>query len=162
MAITEFRNKWVKLGNYSLCTVFYSGHAYTSIEHAYQAQKSLDPAIQKMVRDCPTPNTAKQMARKVQLRPDWEQVKNGIMLELLREKFSSEPERSILLSTGAENLVEGNWWGDRYWGQCPVGNGKNMLGLMLMHVRAELNSGQQMPFPHATVNMLLEYGDECV
>ncbi len=140
MAIIAFRGRWTKLGNYSLGVVFYNGHAYQSVEHAYQAQKSLDPAIQKMIRDQPTPATAKKLARSVVLRPDWDDVKLTIMLDLLREKFSQEPERSILIATGAEDLVEGNWWHDRFWGQCPVGNGENWLGRLLMKVRGELQS----------------------
>lgn len=136
--ITAFRGRWAKLSNYSLCTIFYAGHAHTSIEHAYQAQKTTDPGLQKMIRECATPALAKRVARAVTLRPDWEAIKDGIMLDLLREKFAYEPERSILLSTGDEELVEGNWWGDRYWGQDPIGHGKNMLGKLLMQVRDEL------------------------
>jgi ribA/ribD-fused uncharacterized protein len=149
--INAFRGRWTRLGNYSIGTVFFEGHAYPSVEHAYQAQKSLDPAVQKMIRDCPTPNTAKQMARKVQLRPDWEQVKDLIMLRLLREKFCQEPERAILLSTGFDQLTEGNWWHDNYWGDCSCGRaqcqepGKNMLGELLMQVRTELRAGTLFP-----------------
>lgn len=146
--ITAFRGRWTKLGNYSTCVVFYEGHAYQSVEHAYQAQKSLDPGIQKMILDSATPAVSKRMARAVQLRPDWEQVKDGIMLALLREKFSQEPERGILLSTGDQDLVEGNWWHDNYWGDCFCGRsactfpGKNMLGKLLVTVRADIISGQ--------------------
>lgn len=141
MSVQYFRGKWAKLGNYSACTIFYKGHAYMSVEHAYQAQKSLDPAIQKMIRDQPTPATAKKLARSVILRPDWDQIKLSLMKDLLREKFSQEPERSILLSTGDQELIEGNWWQDRYWGQCPIGVGENKLGELLMDVRSELRAG---------------------
>lgn len=147
--INAFRGRWTKLGNYSSCVVFYQGHAYQSVEHAYQAQKSLDPGVQKMIRDCPTPAVAKKMARSVVLRPDWEQVKDNIMLALLREKFVQEPERALLLSTGNEALVEGNWWHDNYWGDCIClfrdeckTPGKNMLGKLLMQVRDEIKAGQ--------------------
>jgi ribA/ribD-fused uncharacterized protein len=141
MMIAAFRGRWTKLGNYSSCVVFYNGHAYQSVEHAYQAQKSRDPILQKIIRDQPTPATAKKAARSVPLRPDWEQIKIPLMLELLREKFSQEPERSILLSTGEETLVEGNWWKDTFWGQCPIGTGENWLGRLLMEVRDELKEG---------------------
>lgn len=145
MAITAFRGRWTKLGNYSSCVVFYNGHAYQSVEHAYQAQKSLDPVAQKQIRDQPTPATAKKLARNVALRPNWDDVKVGIMRELLCEKFSQEPERSILLATGDHELVEGNWWGDRFWGQCPVGTGENKLGQLLMEIRTLLRQGLIVP-----------------
>lgn len=136
--INYFRGPWTKLGNYSSCVIFYAGHAYQSVEHAYQAQKSLDPAIRKQIRDCPTPATAKKLARSVTLREDWDNVKIDIMQDLLREKFSQEPERTILMRTGDAQLVEGNWWNDTFWGQCPIGNGQNWLGRLLMEVRTEL------------------------
>jgi len=143
--VNAFRGKWTKLGNYSTCVVFYEGHAYQSVEHAYQAQKSTDPAIQKMVRDQPTPATAKKLARSVILRPDWDSIKDQLMAELLRQKFSQEPERSILLSTGDQLLVEGNWWHDNYWGdcgcpKCQTIRGLNMLGKLLMDTREFLRS----------------------
>lgn len=40
-------------------------------------------------------------------------------------------------STGDVELVEGNWWGDRFWGVCD-GVGENRLGRCLMEVRKEL------------------------
>lgn len=143
MTIDAFRGQWTKLSNYSICSIFYDGHFYQSVEHAYQAAKSLDPAIQKMIRDCPTPAVAKKLARAVELRPDWDQVKFGIMETLLREKFSQEPERSILISTGDEQLIEGNWWHDNTWGDCSCKAcatipGENWLGRLLMKVRFEL------------------------
>lgn len=50
----------------------------------------------------------------------------------------SEPKlRSQLLSTGTAELVEGNWWNDRYWGVCN-GRGENHLGKILMRIREEL------------------------
>lgn len=136
--ITEFRGPWTRLSNYSLVSVWFDGHIYASVEHAYQAAKSLDEETRKLIRYCPTPNQAKQLARKVVLRSDWDSVKINIMRELLVAKFSQEPEKQVLLSTGEEELVEGNWWGDRFWGQSPLGNGENNLGKMLMQLRFEL------------------------
>ena len=140
--ITQFRGKWTKFSNYSLGSVWYKDKMYPSAEHAYQAQKSVDPEIQAKIRNCSTPNAAKKLANTIKLRSDWNSVKLNIMEEILREKFSQEPERSILLSSGNEELVEGNWWGDTFWGQCPVGNGQNWLGTLLMKIREEMNEGK--------------------
>jgi ribA/ribD-fused uncharacterized protein len=145
MSISAFRGRWTKLSNYSSCVVFYGGHAYQSVEHAYQAQKAGDLATQKLIRDQPTPATAKKLARSLPRRADWDTVKVPLMRTLLKEKFSQEPERSILLSTGDEELIEGNWWNDTFWGQCPLGTGQNWLGRLLMEVRAELKAGTLIP-----------------
>lgn len=136
--ITAFRGRYAIFSNYSLCSIFYKGHWWASVEHAYQAMKSTDPAMQKYIRDCATPAIAKKLARSYELRPDWDEVKVDIMAELLREKFSAEPARRILLATATAELVEGNWWGDVFWGQCPLGTGENWLGRLLMVVRQEL------------------------
>ena len=60
------------------------------------------------------------------------------MLDVVRAKFDQHPDLAQkLLATGDEELVEGNDWGDIYWGVYK-GHGKNMLGKILMRVRAEL------------------------
>jgi len=84
------------------------------------------------------PSEAKRLGRRVRLRSDWEQVKYDVMLDVVRAKFNQHPDLAQkLLATGDEELVEGNDWGDTYWGVCN-GRGKNMLGKILMRVRAEL------------------------
>ena len=60
------------------------------------------------------------------------------MLDVVRAKFDQHPDLAQkLLATGDEELVEGNDWGDIYWGVYK-GRGNNMLGKILMRVRAEL------------------------
>jgi len=47
----------------------------------------------------------------------------------------------MLLATGEAELVEGNSWHDLTWGRCSClqhgGAGRNLLGQLLMTVRAE-------------------------
>ena len=84
------------------------------------------------------PSEAKRLGRRVRLRSGWEQVKYDVMLDVVRAKFNQHPDLAQkLLATGDEELVEGNDWSDTYWGVCN-GRGKNMLGKILMRVRAEL------------------------
>ncbi|MCI0553270.1 MAG: NADAR family protein, partial [Anaerolineae bacterium] len=69
------------------------------------------------------------------IRSDWKIVKDGIMFGYLVQKFGNPALKRKLLQTQPRLIIEGNSWNDRYWGQCPVGNGKNMLGRMLMAIR---------------------------
>lgn len=108
-----------------------------TLEHYYQAAKAIHQLEFDWVMAARTPAEAKKRGRQVQCRTDWEAVKNGIMLDLLRAKFAEEPFRSQLLATGTSHLEEGNWWGDRYWGTVS-GVGENWLGRLLMQVRDEL------------------------
>ena len=73
-------------------------------------------------------------------RDGWENIKNAVMLDLLRQKFAQEPFKSLLLATGDVHLEEGNQHGDKYWGTVN-GEGLNWLGKLLMQVRAELRQG---------------------
>ena len=73
----------------------------------------------------------------------WEDVKEEIMLKLLRLKFKIPKMRRMLLDTGHQELEEGNYWHDNEWGNCYCMKcltipGKNKLGKLLMKIRDEL------------------------
>lgn len=86
-----------------------------------------------------SPNIAKAIGRKVQLRPHWEEIKDQVMYDGVKAKFSKNPIlKAKLLATGDAELIEGNWWNDTYWRVCK-GVGYNKLGQILMRVRDELN-----------------------
>ncbi len=140
--ITEFHGRWTRLSNFAPCAIWFDKHIYWSVEHAYQAAKTLNEIERRYIRDLATPNQAKKAGQKVDIRDDWEDVKIDVMRELLLAKFAQEPDRTILVSTGKADLVEGNWWGDRFWGQCPLGQGENWLGRLLHYVRGELQLGR--------------------
>lgn len=73
------------------------------------------------------------------IRPDWDSIKIEVMRRLVRQKFYNDSILAgWLCATGDAELVEGNSWGDTFWGQCPVGRGFNHLGMILMDVRKEL------------------------
>ncbi|QGH45272.1 hypothetical protein [Bacteriophage Eos] len=112
-----------------------------TLEHAYQALKAKTKDECDWVLASPTPGVAKRRGQKVDAWDNWEELKADIMLELLRIKFFfNENMRQRLLATGTARLVEGNTWGDRYWGVCR-GEGENTLGMLLMQVRSELLDG---------------------
>lgn len=87
----------------------------------------------------PTPLAAKRTGRVVLLRADWEEVKVEVMRAVLKAKFSDPELADALLATNDAELIEGNWWGDKFWGVCR-GVGKNKLGQLLMQLRAELRA----------------------
>ena len=134
--INSFSGEYRWLSNFWVCEVEYDGVIWPSSEHAYQAAKSLDSEYKKQMLACNTPGQTKKLGKKVELRSDWDEVKLGIMEEILRAKFSNPQLREALLQTGTEELVEGNWWHDVYWGVCK-GVGQNNLGKILMKLREE-------------------------
>ena len=75
------------------------------------------------------------------IRDNWDEIRVGIMIELLVTKFSNPDMRSQLLSTGNKHLIEGNDWGDTFWGACMERGklrGRNILGLILMNIRKKI------------------------
>lgn len=121
------------------------GTTVFSVEHAFQSAKTVDTDHAYAIATAPTPGKAKRMGRSVQLRPGWDEGRKAIMVALLRIKFAPGTiEANRLLATGNNVLIEGNTWGDYYWGVCH-GRGENWLGRCLMLVRAELDVDLSIP-----------------
>lgn len=127
------------LSNFAPVTVRMGGVEYASVEHAFQAAKTLDPAQRERVRLASTPMEARKLGRQVTLRPEWDELRLTVMLGLLRAKYRVPEYRAALLATGDALILEGNTWGDVYWGVCK-GVGENHLGQLLTRVRQELRS----------------------
>ncbi len=120
---------------------------YPTVEHTFQAAKSLDIKERVRISKLSSPGAAKKAGRKVELRPDWEEIKLAVMWICLCAKFSDEYWYKELKLTGEEEIVEWNSWGDKVWGipchQTDVGFwvpyeklcGENLLGRLLMHCR---------------------------
>lgn len=138
MRIERFRGKHEFLSNFAPTIIKYDGILFTSVETAFQAAKTMDMELRKRMARY-TPAEAKRAGRHLNLRPDWESVKEDIMYELLKKKFQSDAfgYKSKLLETGDAELIEGNTHKDTYWGVCG-GVGKNRLGYLLMKVRDTL------------------------
>lgn len=138
--IDRFDGDYDFLSNFHMHPVTLDGVVYPSNEHAYQAAKTLDQAEREYVRTRTTPGLAKKAGRRnVTLRPDWDQVKLGVMEDLCRQKFQDPQLRKLLLATAPHDLVEGNWWNDTFWGVCN-GRGENHLGQILMGIREEVSN----------------------
>lgn len=136
--IDRFDGQYDFLSNFYPSTFEWHGRVYPTVEHFFQAAKAETQEGYEMVMREPGPGGAKHAGRNVKLRADWEQIKDKVMYTALKEKFKQNPElKEKLLATGDEKLVEGNTWGDRYWGVCG-GTGKNHLGKLLMILRDEL------------------------
>lgn len=139
--IKEFQREYRFLSNFWPCSII--GYGKTTVEHCYQASKCKDTTDFNAILAASTPGEAKKLSRKVVMREHFELEKKNIMLQLLRSKFSDlNPElKEKLLATGNEELQEGNYWGDTFWGvDLRTGKGNNLLGKLLMQVRAECKS----------------------
>lgn len=142
--VSEFRGEYRFLSNfYQLKNpIQFGGVTYPTVEHFYQAMKTVDLNDRIIISKIPYPGQAKASGNNLQLRQDWEQVKKIVMRLGLLLKFSANSEiLAQLLDTGDEILVEGNNWHDNEWGNCVCPEcelivGKNYLGDFLMSVRS--------------------------
>jgi len=143
MVIDTFADEYEFLSNFSSYG-FYDekGRYWKTVEHYFQAMK-IDPKHPDWehwfykVHEAKSPRQAKSIGRKCPLREDWEDLKVLYMYKALKMKFNENALiRTWLINTGDITLIEGNTWGDRYWGK-DDGIGKNMLGRLLMTIREE-------------------------
>ena len=126
--------------NFSAHSVRLNGKTWPTAEHYFQSQKFAGTPDEEEIRLASSPMLAARMgrSRKRPLRPDWEDVKDDIMREVVLAKFQQHEDiRNVLLSTGNEEIVE-KTTDDYYWGCGLDGTGKNMLGIILMEVRETL------------------------
>jgi ribA/ribD-fused uncharacterized protein len=123
------------LSNFYISPINILGNVYLTIEHGYQAMKAARPDEAESIRLAPSAAIAKKYGKKITKRGDWEDIKDSVMYFLLQLKFNDIELAKKLAETKPHELIEGNTWGDTYWGQCPIGNGKNMLGKLLMEIR---------------------------
>lgn len=135
--IDSFRGEFAFLSNFHPSVIYVDGLKYATVEHAYQAAKATDPEHRELIRAAATPGQAKKVGKIVPTRPDWEDVKVGVMKALIRKKFENPFLRPLLLATGDAQLVHEVYWHDKFWGTYK-GEGQNWLGKILMEVRTEI------------------------
>ena len=142
--IDSFSGQYRWLSNFYPCVVYLNGLMFYSVENAYQAAKTNDRVDQIAVTRM-TPAGAKRYCRALPRPEDWDERKEKVMLYLLRQKFLDRSDAFFLRKlqrTGDARLIEGNTWGDTYWGcvrnAAGEWEGKNRLGQMLMQVRGEI------------------------
>jgi|WetSurSiteA1Bulk_404760.scaffolds.fasta_scaffold20083_4 ribA/ribD-fused uncharacterized protein len=149
MAIKEFRGKYWCLSNFAPVM------GIITVEHWYQANKTFELVWQRKILTAPSPEDAKHLARDMEKsgnkREDWHQVNVPIMSQLVALKMLLRSDyRKILLDTGTEELVEGNWWHDNFWGDCTCERCSHIVGLNNLgkiHMALRSFFGQYSVFP---------------
>lgn len=135
------QNDYGFLSNFYMAPLNIYGHDFTNSEAAFQSQKNPANILAYVFAD--TPSQAKYLGRRENLRPDWDDVKDQVMYEVVYAKFSQNKVlKERLLETGDAELIEVTTWHDMYWGTCRCekcgDGGKNQLGVTLMQVREKL------------------------
>jgi hypothetical protein len=135
-------DEYGEFSNFAAFPIVIKKKRWPTSEHYFQARKFENPAHREEVRKVKTPMIAARLGRdrKKKLRRGWESVKDNVMRDAVRAKFTQHDElRLLLLSTGDAKLVE-HTANDAYWGDGGDGSGRNMLGRILMEVREQLRA----------------------
>lgn len=138
-------NAYGELSSWWMAEFSLDGARWPSAEHYFMAQKTTDRREREQIRRAPTPRRAKELGRAVRLRRGWDGMKFEVMLRACTAKFSQHPElRELLLSTGTRPLHEDS--DDPWWGGGPnFPRGRDMLGRVLVRVRAALAEQDSPP-----------------
>ena len=138
-SIKGFFKEYRWLSNFHPCTIEYESIIYPSVEHAYQACKSTNVSVRDYISKLSHPGLAKKFGRQIIVRYGWEGLRVGVMEALLVLKFHHPYLKDLLIGTGDRQLIEVNWWGDKFWGvRANDSVGLNHLGKLLMKVRSTL------------------------
>jgi ribA/ribD-fused uncharacterized protein len=113
-----------------------------TLEHAFQAAKCEADDLQGIskILKASTPGRAKRLGApgSIVKRAGWDEDRDKVMYRLIKWKFKPKTEIAArLIETYPRRLIEGNIWGDVYWGQYK-GEGLNKLGLLEMRWRKRL------------------------
>lgn len=132
--IESFSGPYRFLSNFYPSYFKLHGIIFPSVEHYYQANKAQSNEEFMKIVAAKTPGEAKKLGQLTGIDPKkWDRVKYAIMYQGVHAKFEQNPTLlKLLLETGDAEIIEGNTWGDEYWGVC---NGLNKLGELLMEVR---------------------------
>ena len=158
--IDKFEGRYRFLSNFYPCKIEHQGITYPSVENFYVAMKVNDQQLingkyytpgdfREMIARISNPAEVKKLGSKIKLRTGWDEKKLEVMNWGVRQKFKDETLSEMLLSTGDQELIEGTWWHDKFWGICIctkcANKGENHLGKILMEVREELKLINQKP-----------------
>lgn len=134
--IDWFREEYEFLSNFYPAKMLFDGIAYENAESAYQAQKLANPDERKQFSYL-FADEAKRLGQAVTVRPDWCEIRMGVMERIIEAKFTQNPKLARrLVETGTLPLMKGNYAGDTYWGiDLRARQGENHLGKILMTLR---------------------------
>eukprot|EP01062_Namystynia_karyoxenos_P019549 TRINITY_DN17359_c0_g1_i1.p2 TRINITY_DN17359_c0_g1~~TRINITY_DN17359_c0_g1_i1.p2 ORF type:complete len:364 (+),score=107.67 TRINITY_DN17359_c0_g1_i1:119-1093(+) len=131
------------------------GYLWETSEHYFQAHKFAEGSADfHAARTAKGPFATAKVGRDTgrPLRPDWEEVKDKVMLKALRGKFAAHASLATLLESTGDAVIVEHTAKDSYWGDGgtpdwkdpvtdPAGaasnKGHNRLGQLLMRVRRE-------------------------
>lgn len=170
--IDRFSHQYEFLSNFYPCKIIITTEkegqlSFWSAEAAFQAMKTTDSDQRRKFCYIKDAGEAKEMGKRVRIRPDFTFARIPIMEYIVSEKFAQNGELArMLLETDKKQLIHGNIHNDHFWGMIPVPvgaydvwMGDNHLGKILEWVRditqtSFVSGGTPIDYPpcHMTID----------
>jgi ribA/ribD-fused uncharacterized protein len=124
--ITSYTGEWEWLSNFAYTPFRFiplPEKVWPTAEHCYQSLKARHPEQMEWIASAPSPSEAKRRGRSVAMRDNFDKIKRQHMMQVMLSKFGSGELRDRLAATAGRPLVEGNTWGDQFWGAVHMDRG---------------------------------------
>lgn len=141
-----YEHEFYVFSNFSSFKLLWKGRDYMTSEHAYHSEKFEDETIKEEIMQTRSAHDVYTLAQehKPLRRSDWDDVKLGIMKDILHAKVAQHSYvKKKLLESGDRTLVEDSWRDD-FWGWGPNKDGQNHLGKLWMEVREEVRKSESL------------------
>lgn len=127
---------------FSAHPITFCGTTYKTVEHAYQAQRYIDPKIVHDIVDSETPEQAWEISQKYKSQQiaDFNDRKLAVMEVLFRAKLAQHSDVHQALIDSGNALIVKHELRDSWWGDGPDGSGRNEMGKLWMRLRSELQT----------------------
>lgn len=97
--------KYKEFDNFYLSSFWIDDLRWMSSEHYYQAMKNHNQHYQLTIQMCTTASEAWKLGQECPLRPDWEEIKVGIMFRANLCKFSQNQDLGKLLTNTGDTPI---------------------------------------------------------
>jgi N-glycosidase YbiA len=135
--IKFYEGDYALLSNFSAHQVEYNGFIFQTAEHAYQVSKFSNPDLRERITQAPSAYLAREYGQSDQGRTlSFDKVR--CMKEIMRAKLEQHNDVYNALITTGEAKIEKNHPLDSFWGTGSDGKGKNMMGIIWMELRGEI------------------------
>lgn len=140
----EKEDEYGGFSNFSDHPLVANNRYWRTSEHYYQSNKfEMYSEVYEEIQQAKTAMIAKEIAHSNKVLSAWESRKILFMYMALYKKFTQNYSlKQLLLSTDGSYIVE-RAKDDEFWGDGKNGDGKNMLGRLLMFVRDELKETEE-------------------
>ena len=92
------------LNNFEPLKIVWQGFEFPTMQHAYQATKF--PGQESKFLECKTPEDAIELAKTMEVRPDWDEIKFEVMIKLLEKTFNITDMMAKLADFNGNNPIE--------------------------------------------------------